>query len=148
MITVRPMAEADLPATVALIQALAAHHGDDPGVSEATLARDALGPDPWVHVHLAEVQGQIAGYMALKRLAWLHYGDRGLEIYHLFVAPEHRRSGIGRALIARAKDEACRLGCVELKVGTHPENRAAMDYYLSQGFAGQELTGARFRLYL
>lgn len=143
-VTVRPLQEADLETVVEMIRALSDHHGDVPRVTVETLRRDGLGAARWVQVHVAEVEGTLAGYMALKPLAWLHYGDRGMEIYHLFVLPRWRKAGIGRALIERAKAEARAAGCVELKVGTHPENGAATGYYLSQGFVEQPLVGARF----
>lgn len=147
-VLVRPVEAGDLGLVADMVRALSQLHGDVPRVSEATLARDALGDDPWVWVYLAEVAGVGAGYMALTRLAWLHYGDRGMEVYHLFVRPEFRGQGVGQALIAAAKDLARAAGCVELKVGTHPDNDAAQDYYLSQGFVRQEVVGARFRFYL
>ena len=148
-ITVRPMRRGDLAAVADMIRALSDHHGDFSRLSTASLARDALGRDPWVRIVVAEAEGGVlAGYMALTRLAWLQYGDRGMEIYHLFVQPGWRGRGVGRALIAEAKARAQGAGCVELKVGTHPANRAAMDYYLSQGFEEQPVVGARFRYYL
>lgn len=144
-VTVRPLEEADLGEVVEMIRGLSAHHGDEPRVTVETLRRDALGATPWVQVHVAEAEGKLAGYMALKPLVWLHYGDRGMEIYHLFVLPGWRKAGIGRALIERAKAVARAAGCVEMKVGTHPGNGAAIGYYLSQGFVEQPLVGARFR---
>ena len=149
---IRPMRRGDLAAVAGMIRALSDHHGDFSRLSTASLARDALGRDPWVRIVVAADEGQgggaLAGYMALTRLAWLQYGDRGMEIYHLFVQPGWRGRGVGRALIAEAKARAQGAGCVELKVGTHPANRAAMDYYLSQGFEEQPVVGARFRYYL
>lgn len=147
-ITVRPMGRSDLGAVVGMIGALSAHHGDAPRVTEASLARDALGDDPWVRILVAEAGDRLAGYMALKRLAWLHYGDRGMELYHLFIEPGRRGRGVGKALIATAKDLARAAGCVELKVGTHPDNLTAQGYYLAQGFERQQVVGERFRFYL
>lgn len=143
-VQVRPMREADLDVVVDMIRALSAHHGDLARVTVETLRRDALDAAPWVQVHVAEMEGELAGYMALKPLAWLHNGDRGMEIYHLFVRPGWRKAGIGRALIERAKAVARSAGCVALRVGTHPENEAAVSYYLSQGFIEQPLIGGRF----
>ena len=147
-IVVRAMVASDLARVVQMMAALSQHHGDVARMTEATLARDCLGPDPWARIMVAKVGGALAGYMALKRLAWLHYGDRGLEVDHLFVAPEARRQGVGRALLVAASAAARAAGCVELKVGTHPDNLAVVGYYLAQGFERQAVTGARFRLYL
>ena len=145
---VRPLAMADLDAVTQMICGLSAHHGDPPRVTAETLARDALGGDPWIRVLVAEIDAEVAGYAALTRICWLHYGDRGMELYHLFIRPDWRRRGVGRILIAAAKEAARAAGCVELKVGTHPDNIAAQGYYLAQGFERQALVGARFRFYL
>lgn len=147
-IRVRAMRPGDLDRVAEMIRALSEHHGEAPRLTPAALARDTAGRDPWARIRIAEAGGELAGYMALIRLAWLQYGDRGMEIYHLFVQPNWRGRGVGQALIERAKREARAAGCVELKVGTHPDNRAAMDYYLSQGFVEQPLIGSRFRFYL
>lgn len=147
-IRVRAMRRADLDDVAGMIRALAEHHGDAPRLTAAALARDTAGRDPWVRIRVAEAGGEIAGYMALLRLAWLQYGDRGMEIYHLFVRPAWRGRGVGRALIERAIREARAAGCVELKVGTHPANTAARSYYLDRGFVAQEQAGQRFRLFL
>lgn len=151
-IGVRPLQRGDLDQVAGMIRALAAHHGDDARVTAATLERDALGDDPWVRLYVADTAADagagLAGYMALKRLAWLHCGDRGMEIYHLFVQAGWRGQGVGRSLIRAAQDLARAEGCVELKVGTHPANQMAMDYYRALGFEPQENVGARFRFVL
>lgn len=147
-ISVRPMAATDLDEVTGMIRALSLHHGDTPRVSRAALERDALGDDPWIRIIVAEADGQVVGYAALLRLCWLHYGDRGMELYHLFVRPGWRRTGAGRALVEAAAGAARAAGCVELKVGTHPDNAAAQSYYLARGFVRQEQVGQRFRLCL
>ena len=145
---VRAMQACDIPAAVAMIEALTLHHGDAPRVTPESLARDCTGEDPWIKLVVADMGGDLVGYVALSRLVWLQYGDRGIEMNHLFVQPEWRGKGVGQALIAAAKDAARAAGCVEMKVSTHPENLAAQEFYLAQGFASQEVTGARFRFYL
>lgn len=142
------MVAADVPAVVAMIEGLTHHHGDGPRVTPDSLARDALAADPWIRLLVADSGGELAGYVALSRLVWLQYGDRGMEMNHLFVLPERRGTGVGQALIAAAKGVARAAGCVEMKVSTHPENLVAQEFYLAQGFVAQEMTGARFRFYL
>ena len=60
-VRVRPLATADLDAVAQMICGLSAHHGDAPRVTADTLARDALGGDPWVRVLVAEMGAEMAG---------------------------------------------------------------------------------------
>ena len=83
-------------------------------------------------------------YAALLPLARLGYGQRGMDLHHLFVAAPHRQQGIGTALLRGAEDLAQSLGCSYLIIGTHPENRAAQDYYQKLGYGPMPNTALRF----
>ncbi len=62
---------------------------------EAALAR----PEPHVGALLAEVGGQAVGYALYYETFSSFLGKTGLHLEDLFVRPEHRRRGIGRALL-------------------------------------------------
>ena len=131
-----------------MVRALAAHHGDTPLATPDSLARDALGPSPWLRLLVAEGKRGLLGYAALCPLAQLQFGVRGMDMHHLFVAPEARGTGIGRALIdaslALARAEDCRY----MVVGTHPDNSAAAAVYRAAGFEDLPPPGPRFRMKL
>lgn len=60
---------------------------------------------------------------------------RLVHLVGISVAPSARRAGVGRALLAAFEREAARRGARELHLSVYPGNRAAIDLYLSAGWA-------------
>lgn len=143
---IRPMAPRDVPAVLDMIAALAAFHEDIAEIDEATLTMMAFGPLPCLKVLVAEGDAGLVGYAALMPTARLHFGKVGLEMHHLFVKPRVRGTGLGRALIDASRAEAVRRGCNYISVGTHPDNRAAGEFYEKRGFERRMMHAPRFRL--
>lgn len=140
MTRIRSIAEQDIPEVIEMAHALAAHHGDVATLTADDLRRDALGDVPWIHVLIAPGQG----YAALSPLVQLQFGVRGMDLHHMFVMPEARGLGVGRALLAACVDVSKGEGCRYLMVGTHPDNRDAQAAYLSMGFSVRDGVGPRF----
>jgi ribosomal protein S18 acetylase RimI-like enzyme len=63
----------------------------------------------------------------------------GLECYlaELYVVPEHRRRGLGRALMTAALAEARRRGADTMDLGTDETDQAAHRLYQSMGFTNR-----------
>ncbi len=104
---IRPAEAHDVAAIVDLVQALADYERE-PDAAEAT-ADDfqvaLFGPDPRVHAHVAEVQDVDGGWSVAGMAIWFvtfstWKGRHGLWLEDLFVVPEYRRLGLGRALLA------------------------------------------------
>lgn len=56
------------------------------------------------------------------------------EMKRLYLAPEGRGNGTGRALVRAIMDEARKLGYGEMQLDTLPELQAAITLYKSEGF--------------
>jgi ribosomal protein S18 acetylase RimI-like enzyme len=67
---------------------------------------------------------------------WSHALDAHLE--ELYVAPERRGHGLGRALLERAMDVARDAGAARMDVGTSVDDTAAIGLYESSGFTNRE----------
>ena len=146
---IRPVFPVDLDPLLAMVQALTLHHNDQPLITRATLNRDVFGTVPWFHVLVAEADdAALQGYAALLPLARLGYGQRGIDLHHLFVSEGHRNRGIGTALVNAALALARDLACTYVIVGTHPANHAAQAYYQKLGFAAKGPSGIRFAMTL
>lgn len=78
---------------------------------------------------VAWVDGRPVGCGALRRL-----GDDQAEIKRMYVVPEARRSGIGRAILRALEDEARRLGVAALILETGSRQPAAIAMYEAEGF--------------
>lgn len=62
------------------------------------------------------------------------YGDESGYVAEIVVAPEHRREGRARRLLAGAFDRLRTEGCSQIRLAVHPENDAARALYESMGF--------------
>ena len=141
---VRPVTAQDLGQLLPLVQALARFHGDTPQVSLESLEREVLGASPWLHVLVAEADGALVGYAALLQLARFQYGQRGIDLHHVYVSESHRGRGVGGALVSAALELGARLGASYATVTATPANLAAQKFYASLGFSPAPRFGARF----
>lgn len=95
-----------------------------------SLAADIDAMPSYDTVHIAEVEGRVVGMAAMRMRGW----NRRAEIEHLYVAPEMRGMGVGRALLA-ATSEVGRVGgarCVWAE--TQTINYGAIGFYRKEGF--------------
>ena len=143
-VIIRRAEPADLVTLLRLVEALTRHHDDVPRLTRDSLERDVLGPAPWFHVLVAARGAEVLGYAALLPLARLGYGERGLDLHHLFVAEAERRRGTGTALVRASEDLSRDLGCNYVIIGTHPGNWAAQEYYQRLGFDRMANSAVRF----
>lgn len=86
-------------------------------------------------VFVADVEGDQAGYVALRR-----EGD-AVRIEQLLVSPRHEHEGIGRQLVDYAEGFAISEGVPRLQIVVEPDNRRALDFYGRRSFqpAGDDL---------
>ena len=92
------------------------------------------------HVVVADQDGRLVGVVAADRSEW----NRRVQIEHLYVVPEWRGRGVGRALVDSIVGFARDVGswCVWLE--TQNTNYPAIQFYLRYGF---RLCGLDERLY-
>lgn len=146
--TIRPAKRDDLQTLHKMIEALAYFHGELPSITQQNLAQLLFTPNPDITILVAEHDDELVGYVALFPLVTLQFGRRGLKLHHMFVAERHRSKGIGRLLIETAIALAKSGDYNYLSVGTHPDNIAAQDIYLANGFDAAPIKGPRFRMAL
>jgi ribosomal protein S18 acetylase RimI-like enzyme len=60
-------------------------------------------------------------------------GHRGW-VYYLAVLPEHRRRGVGRALMRRVEAELATRGCPKINLQVRSTNRQAVSFYRHLGY--------------
>lgn len=144
VVTIRAARQGDLESLCAMITALAAHHGDAATPTVAALSNDLFGARPWVTALVAEAGGRLIGYAMLTPLYRANETARGMDLHHLYVDPDHRGTGIGRHLLARAREEAVRAGCAYLSVGAATGNVRAHRFYESEHFTPRPVTGMRY----
>jgi len=99
---VRPATPDDVPELLAMIRELAEFEraADEVEATEEVLHRSLFGDSPAVFAHVADVDGDVAG-MAIWFLnfsTWL--GTHGIYLEDLYVRPQARGTGAGRALLS------------------------------------------------
>lgn len=86
----------------------------------------------------ADSSGSVIGFTQLYPSFTSLSAARIFVLNDLFVVPEARRSGVGRQLLAAAKDFAQNEGAVGLTLSTEVTNTAAQALYESAGWVRQE----------
>src|SRR5262245_48554655 len=113
VLTIRPAVEADVPVILDLIRSLAEYERapDQVVCTEASLRETLFGPRPDAEALLACMGSTAAGFAVFFHNYSTWWGRRGLYLEDLFVRPEMRGRGIGKALLralARlARDRGC-----------------------------------------
>jgi ribosomal protein S18 acetylase RimI-like enzyme len=105
---------------------------DDLGGEERRSAAQRFRESPALEVLVAEMDGQIVGFLSLSFVHGLT-GMRAL-IDDLAVEPDYRRQGIGASLVEAAMRLARRRGCPYLIVDTARANEPAQAFYRACGF--------------
>ncbi len=85
----------------------------------------------WDTAWVAEDAGRIVGFAAVEYEAW----HRRLVLWHLYVSPSHRRTGIGRALLARAEAHGRDAGALRVWLETSNVNVPGIAAYARLGYA-------------
>jgi GNAT superfamily N-acetyltransferase len=133
--TIRPAIAGDVSEILRFIRALAVYERAPNAVTatEADLLRDGFGPYPYFHCLIAEHDGKPAGFAFyfFDYSTWL--ARPGIYLEDLFVHPEFRGLGIGKALLKRVAAIAVENGCARLKWQVLDWNTPAIDFYRSLG---------------
>ncbi|MBE2223254.1 MAG: GNAT family N-acetyltransferase [Anaerolineae bacterium] len=88
---------------------------------------------------LAEIDGDVVGFAALRVVPCVFYAEPHGELTELFVQKAYWRLGVGQELLSLAEKIAREKGVAELFVLTGSSNHAAQTFYKSMGYQDGEL---------
>jgi len=128
---IRPATPADVPTILRFIRELALYEREPQAVvaTEADLLRDGFGPDPRFRALIADVDGAPAGFALFFTSYSTWRGHHGIRLEDLYVTPELRGQGIGKALLARVAQIAVAEGCPRLEWDVLDWNAPAIAVY-------------------
>ncbi len=135
MLRIRPAVPQDAELIVQFIRDLAEYERE-PQAAIATVAdilRDGFGESPKFRTLMAEWNGSPAGFALffLNYSTWL--GRPGLYLEDLFVRPEFRGNGIGKAMLQELARIALAENCYGMKWQVLDWNTPAIDFYEKLG---------------
>lgn len=128
-VTVRPFTDADEEAVVALWQAC--FPGDPPRNEPASVLRRKRQVQPELFL-VALIGEELVGTVLGG-----YDGFRGWA-YHLAVAPDRRRRGIGAELMRRLETALASRGCPKLNLQVRASNDEVLAFYESLGYAVED----------
>ena len=143
-IAIRFATPADLPLIAALIRALAAYEklADAVRFDEAVLGEKLFGANhghgPYAEVLIGEVDGAAQGFALFFHNFSTFEGKPGVYLEDLFVQPEARGSGLGKALLAQLAALALERDCARLEWSVLDWNAPAIGFYERLGARGMD----------
>ncbi|XP_026208156.1 diamine acetyltransferase 2 [Anabas testudineus] len=109
-------------------------------IKQRDLEQDGFSKNPFFHGIIAEVPEQHKskeghtkiGY-ALYFYSYSSWSGRSIYMEDLYVMPEFRGKGIGKALMSKVAQLGLAAGCSKLDFTVLDSNKSSLDFYLSQG---------------
>lgn len=129
-VTIRTAGEADVETLFGLILELAAYEKlRDEVRGDAETLRRSLFEERSAEALIAEAGGEAVGYAIVCGAFSTFECRAGLWVEDLFVRPESRKGGIGRALLARVAALALERGCPRVEWAALDWNELALGFY-------------------
>ncbi|XP_049339052.1 diamine acetyltransferase 2b [Astyanax mexicanus] len=145
--SIRPARAQDCTDIQRMIMDLAVYEKmpDQVKISHKELERDGFGPNPFFQCLVAEVAQEhcspeghtVVGY-ALYFYTYSTWSGRCVYMEDLYVMPNFRGKGVGKALMATIAKVATEQQCVRLQFSVLDWNKPSLEFYLSKG--AQDLT--------
>ena len=132
---IRPATTDDVPALFDLIRELADYEKlthEVTGSAEA-LAADLFGAAPSDGALVAISGGSVVGYALFFPIYSTFRTARGMHLEDLYVTPDHRGKGLGRALLLGTAAQAVATGCARLDWNVLDWNISAIGFYAALG---------------
>jgi GNAT superfamily N-acetyltransferase len=125
----------DLPLIAQFIRDLAAYEklAHEVRFDEAGLGQRLFGPRPYAEVLIGEIDGIAQGFALFFHNFSTFEGKPGIYLEDLFVRPEARGSGLGKALLKRLAALAIERDCARLEWWVLDWNAPSIGFYKALG---------------
>ena len=134
-LSIRPATPADLPLIAQLIRDLAEYEklAHEVRFDEAVLGEKLFGQRPYAEVVIGEIDGTPQGFALFFHNFSTFEGKPGIYLEDLFVRPEARGSGLGKALLSHLAMLAGDRDCARLEWSVLDWNTPAIGFYQKLG---------------
>ncbi len=139
-VVLRDATPADCNEIARLVRALAEyeHLAAEAQASGADFHAQLFGPQPAAYAMVAESAGRIVGIAIWFYNFSTFVCRRGLYVEDVFVEPEHRGAGIGRAFFRALAQRAQEQGCQRMEWSVLDRNEPALAFYRAMGATGMQ----------
>ena len=134
-ISIRPATPDDLPLIAQLIRDLAEYErlAHEVRFDDEVLRAKLFGPRPYAEVVIGEIDGAAQGFALFFHNFSTFEGRPGIYLEDLFVRPEARGSGLGKALLSHLAALALERDCARLEWSVLDWNEPAIGFYKKLG---------------
>jgi GNAT superfamily N-acetyltransferase len=134
-VTIRDAAPADVPLLMTLIRELADYEklGHELLATEELMERALFGSPPAAEALIAEQDGEAIGYALFYSTFSTFLAIQGIWLEDLYVRPDHRKAGAGRALLASVAARLRERGGERLEWAALDWNELALGFYRGLG---------------
>ena len=134
-LSIRPATRADIGLIADLIRALADYEKLLHAVrfDEAVLAEKLFGARPYAEVVIGEIDGVAQSFALFFHNFSTFEGKPGIYLEDLFVRPEARGSGLGKAVLAHLAALAVERDCARLEWSVLDWNEPSIGFYKALG---------------
>ena len=140
-LSIRIAEEKDIPVILSLIKELAEFEklSDEVNVSEDILKENLFGKRKYAEVIIAELNEKPAGQALFFHNFSTFKGKPGIYLEDLYVKPEYRSKGVGKALLDKLIETAKERKCSRIEWVVLDWNKSAIDFYKKMG--AEEMNG-------
>jgi GNAT superfamily N-acetyltransferase len=133
--SIRPASPADLPLIAQFIRDLAEYEklAHEVRFDDVVLGERLFGTRPYAEVLIGEIDGMPQGFALFFHNFSTFEGKPGIYLEDLFVRPEARGSGLGKALLQRLAQLAVERDCARLEWWVLDWNEPSIGFYKSLG---------------
>jgi len=134
-ITIAPARQSDIPHILHFIRALAEYEklADRCVATEQSLRETLFGARPYAEVLVARLDDMPVGFALFFHSYSTFLAQPGIYLEDIFVLPEHRGRGAGRALLRRVAQIARERDCGRLEWSVLDWNQPAIEFYQRLG---------------
>lgn len=134
-LSIRPASPPDLPLIAAFIRELADYERllHEVRFDEARLGDHLFGPRPYAEAVIGEVDGGAQGFALFFHNYSTFEGRPGLYLEDLFVRPQARGAGLGKALLVHLAALAVERGCARFEWAVLDWNTPSIGFYKAIG---------------
>lgn len=137
---IKPATESDVPVIYEFIKGLADYErmANEVRATEESVRANLFGARPYAEVLLARFDGRPVGFALFFHNFSTFVGKPGLYLEDLFVLPEYRGRGIGKALLVSLAKLAVERNCGRFEWNVLDWNAPAIEFYKSLGAVGMD----------